>query len=71
MQRYSRIDRSTRTVYLSPILDWFAEDFDDNVLAFVGTHLSEHDADWIRTRGDRARIRYFDYDWRVNDVFPR
>ena len=63
-----RIDRSTRTLYLSPILDWFDEDFGDDVLGFVATALSTRDANWIRTRRRTARIRYFDYDWRVNDV---
>ncbi len=63
-----RIDRSTRTLYLSPILDWFDEDFGDDVLAFVAPALPTRDANWIRTQGRTARIRYFDYDWRVNDV---
>lgn len=31
----ARIDRPARTLYLSPIFDWFGEDFGDDVLPFV------------------------------------
>lgn len=63
----ARIDRLARTLYLSPILDWFAEDFGNNVLLFAATHLSDEDASWIRAQGNALRIRYLDYDWRLND----
>ena len=64
----SRIDRSARTLHLSQILDWFAEDFGDSVPSFVAAHLSDADAGWIREQGSALRIRYFEYDWSLNDV---
>ena len=64
----ARIDRSARTLYLSPILDWFAEDFGDSVPSFVAAHLPDADASWIRAQGSALRIRYFEYDWSLNDT---
>ena len=66
----ARIDRSTGTLYLSPILDWFAEDFGDNVLPFAAAHLPAEDASWIRAHESALRVRYFEYDWRLNDAAP-
>ena len=63
-----RIDRSARRLYLSPILDWFAEDFGDGVLPFVAAHLTSQDAAWIRAQGKALRVRYLHYDWRLNDA---
>lgn len=63
----ARIDRSTRTLELSPILDWFAEDFEAGVVPFVASHLAPADAAWIRSQGEGLRLRYFDYDWSLND----
>ena len=63
-----RIDRSARTLHLSPILDWFAEDFGESVIPFVEAHLPQTDAEWIRAQGSKLRVRYLEYDWRVNDV---
>ena len=66
----ARIDRSSRTLHLSPILDWFAEDFDGGVVAFVGAHLPADEAEWLRAQGRALRVRYFDYDWSLNDAAP-
>ncbi len=63
-----RIDRSARTLVLSPILDWFAEDFAGGVLPFVTAHLPDEEASWIRAQQGTLRIRYFEYDWRLNDA---
>jgi len=67
----ARIDRSARTLYLSPILDWFADDFGDGVLPFVATHLPVEEAGWIQAQGRALRVRYFDYDWSLNDAGRR
>jgi hypothetical protein len=63
----ARVDRSRRTLHLSPIFDWFAEDFDGGILPFVGAHLPAAEAEWLRAQGAGVRVRYLDYDWRVND----
>ena len=65
------IDRSTRTLELSRIFDWFAGDFKAGVLPFVASHVSPTDAGWIRSQGESLRIRYFDYDWSLNDTSTR
>ena len=67
----AHIDRSTRTLELSRIFDWFTGDFKAGVLPFVASHVSPTDAGWIRSQGESLRIRYFDYDWSLNDTSTR
>jgi len=64
----ARIDRATRTLRLSRIFDWFSEDFGDSVLPFVADYLPDEEASFVREQGDALRIRYFDYDWSLNDA---
>ncbi len=64
----ARIDRASKTLWLSPILDWFEEDFPDGAVAFVSRHVPQSGADWIRAQGPALRIRYFEYDWSLNDT---
>jgi hypothetical protein len=66
----ARVDRSDRTLHLSPLFDWFAEDFDGGVLPFVGAYLPADEAKWLRAQGKALRVRYFDYDWSLNDLSP-
>ncbi len=65
-----KIDREANTIRLSKIFDWFDEDFEDagGVLAFVTPYAPEADRRWLREKGPRARIVYFDYDWDVNAI---
>jgi hypothetical protein len=60
-----RLDRERGVVWLSRIFDWFEADFEPaGVLAFVSRYLSDADRAFLEAR--RPRIRYFDYDWRLN-----
>jgi hypothetical protein len=65
-----RIDRETRSVELSRIFDWFGDDFAavGGVLTFVARHVGPDDRRWLEANGDRASLRYLDYDWRLNDL---
>jgi hypothetical protein len=62
-----RIERHHGTLQLSPIFDWFAADFGD-VPRFVARFARPEDATWLREQGKSVRIRYFDYDWSLNDA---
>ncbi len=64
------IDRANRRVRLSRIFDWFEEDFASRggVLTVITAYVSSEDAEWLRTVGPSAQIRYFDYDWTLNDL---
>ena len=66
----AHIDPETRSVALSRIFDWFEEDFAGvgGVLAFVARHVGADDRRWLEENGDRASLRYLDYDWRLNDL---
>lgn len=67
----ARIDRSARTLSLSPIFKWFAKDFGESVLPFVIAHLPDEDARWVRAQESALHIRYLDYDWSVNAAAGR
>ncbi|MDD9823747.1 MAG: DUF547 domain-containing protein [Gammaproteobacteria bacterium] len=63
-----RVDRKAQTLYLNPVFRWFASDFDatGGVPAFVLRHAPADAAAWLRMRSVPPRIRYLDYDWRLN-----
>jgi len=63
-----RVDRAAAEVTLSPIFDWFEDDFEaaGGVMAFVTRYAPPADRAWLREHGARADVEYFDYDWRLN-----
>jgi hypothetical protein len=61
----NRLDAATGTLYLSPIFQWFREDFEEargSLWAFVAPYLGAPAA------GPAPRIDFLDYDWRLNDT---
>ena len=64
------IDRRNRVIRLSKVFDWFEEDFESRggVLEAIAPYLEGMDAEWIRTEGRNASIRYLPYDWSLNDL---
>jgi len=65
-----RVDRKAQTLYLNPVFRWFASDFDatGGVPAFVLRPAPADAAAWLRMRSVPPRIRYLDYDWRLNSA---
>lgn len=63
------IDRAADAVRISPIFDWFGDDFATlgGVMAVVTRYAPESDRAWLEQNAANARIGYFDYDWRLND----
>jgi hypothetical protein len=71
-------DDDKRTVFLSAIFDWYAQDFVDHQRTSGGQpratlldYLIRYSSKPLATRLGRAKqegyaIRYFDYDWRIN-----
>lgn len=64
------IDRENGVVRLSKVFDWFEADFESRggVLPTIARYLEADDAAWLRGPGKDASIRYFDYDWSLNDL---
>lgn len=68
--RALEIDDDTGSLYLSKYFDWYAADFEKesgDVLDYLVRYARADDAAWIRENRDRARVRFFDYDWALND----
>jgi hypothetical protein len=64
------VDPSPGDVRLSKIFEWFEEDFEGagGVLAFATRYAPPDERAWLERNGRDARVRYFDYDWRLNDL---
>lgn len=64
----NRIDRAAKTLWLSPIFDWYASDFTQGgrpLVEYVADFMSSADAAELKTGS--YRIRHTDYDWTLND----
>ena len=62
-------DVANRSITVSPILDWFAEDFGADAAAQMKTisvYLPNQESQKLAASG-QARVRYHDYDWGLND----
>lgn len=67
--RRLRLDADQRTVFLSPIFRWYAQDFADSpreMLDYLAGYLPEHEAAELR-RGE-WRIEFLEYDWTLNEA---
>ena len=64
-----RIDPDKNTVRLSPIMDWYKDDFGKNQqdrLDFIKPFIQDADARVFLSR-DKLKIENLDYDWGIND----
>jgi len=64
-----RIDPDKNTVRLSPIMDWYKDDFGKNQqdrLDFIKPFIQDADARAFLSR-DKLKIENLDYDWGIND----
>jgi hypothetical protein len=69
----NRFDPKTRTLWLSPIFDWYGSDFttDRRTLpGFVAPYLPGTAASALRSVTAPPRIRFTEYDWSLNDAAP-
>lgn len=60
-----RIDHEERVVFLSSILDWFREDFGDDLLAYVRRYLATERVAEL-DRAMEYELRFLAYDWALN-----
>ena len=62
-----RLDVSSKKVFLSPIFDWFKEDFESQggVLKFIHPYVARKVRQVLKN--SNPRVFYMDYNWRVND----
>ena len=75
--QHVRVDRDSRTLVLSKILDWFEGDFtgwykrafkvkDAGITDYLILHLGEKDRAYLQSH-PKVAIRYVPYDWMLND----
>jgi hypothetical protein len=63
-----RLDAERRTLHLSRIFDWFAEDFAPagGVLAYLARYVDDDVRPALAKGGAGLSLEYMDYDWSVN-----
>ncbi len=54
------------TLYISKIFDWFAEDFDDDIVDTIIKFADAPLRDRLEKNKGRIRVKYLDYDWSLN-----
>jgi len=62
--RYNRLEGDILMV--SKIFDWFAEDFNDDVIGFFLLYAEPPLRQQLKDNRSRIRIEYLDYDWSLN-----
>ena len=68
--RGTRIDRSTNTLYVSKLFDWFPQDFiqkSGSTVAFMRPYLDEEVLNFL---DGKPKISYLKYDWALNAQAP-
>lgn len=76
--RNLEIDDAARVIHLSPILDWYQDDFlswlahrgetDPQLLDYVAQYVDAATGARLRGAGRGYAIRFRDYDWALNDA---
>ncbi|MEO6245968.1 MAG: DUF547 domain-containing protein [Opitutaceae bacterium] len=69
----NQFDLATRQARLSPIFEWFGEDFGANqaeMLSFLADYLSVEVAASLRAAPDKWKVTYVVYDWSLNSREP-
>lgn len=64
--RYNRLEGDILMV--SRIFDWFAEDFNDDVIGFFLLYAEPSLRQQLKANRSRIRIEYLDYDWSLNGI---
>ena len=68
-----RVNSGKKTVMLSPILDWYKDDFGKNqreLLDYIKPFIQHADARAFLNQAD-IKVKYLDYDWGINDQAGR
>jgi hypothetical protein len=66
-ERNVRVDTAKREVGLSKIFEWYKDDFGSSREAVLG-FIARYRPDGAQLRQGGWKLRYFDYDWGINDA---
>jgi hypothetical protein len=54
------------TLYVSEIFDWFAGDFNKDVVGFFSKYAEWDLKKQLESKGQKIKVKYLDYDWSLN-----
>jgi hypothetical protein len=77
-ERNFKIDHDEKVIYLSSIFQWYEKDFTSwyrqkypgrtaSLLSYIDLYLTPEKSEELQKIGDRYRLRFIPYDWRLND----
>jgi len=55
-----------KTLYVSKIFKWFAEDFNNDIIGFFLKYAEKELKKELEAKGDQIKIKYLHYDWSLN-----
>lgn len=64
-----RLDREQRILHLSPIFEWYGEDFErrgGSIPSWIARYASREDAEILT--GEPVTVKWLDFDWSLNDA---
>ena len=69
----ARLNRQTKTLSLSKIMDWYHKDFDigggrKKLLEVMIQYLKPEDAEFVKANKADITIDFFEYDWTTNET---
>ncbi|MCP4667075.1 MAG: DUF547 domain-containing protein, partial [Deltaproteobacteria bacterium] len=62
--RHNRLEG--RTLYVSKIFDWFAVDFNKNIIGFFLKYAKGDMRNQLKAKKKKIAIKYLEYDWSLN-----
>ncbi|NTW68814.1 MAG: DUF547 domain-containing protein [Chlorobiaceae bacterium] len=63
------IEQDNKTLWLSPIFDWYCRDFGrnrDEIILSLLPYVREEKKEWIEANISSLRVRYLPYNWNLN-----
>ena len=68
VRRSARVEQDGALLVVPKLFHWYAADFggENGVLEFVLARLEDDAVDLVDRRSGRVKLRYVDYDWRLN-----
>jgi hypothetical protein len=56
------------TLYVSNIFQWFAEDFNKDIVGFFLKYAKGDLKEQLEANKEKIRVKYLDYDWALNGM---
>ena len=67
-----KLTKENNEIHLSKIYFWYTKDFERHVngtlVDYISKYIPKEDNDYINRNIDLIKIKFMDYNWRINDL---